>query len=116
MAAMQAAAETDADIAARIELFRYRVPEELYDLEHDPDCLHNLIDQPNHKETIEALQVQLVAHMKRTDDPMLKAFLNRHDRAAVDKVLLATYGPPKESKRSKKANKSKKGKKKVASK
>ncbi len=103
MAAMQAAAKTNAEIAARIDLFRYRVPEEFYDLEHDPDCLHNLIDEPGHSETIDALQAQLVAHMKRTSDPMLKAFLNRTDRAAVDQVLLATYGPPKESKKRKKA-------------
>ena len=116
MAAMQTAAETDADIAARIELFRYRVPQELYDLEHDPDCLHNLIDKPNHKETIDTLQAQLVAHMKRTDDPMLKAFLNRNDRAVVDKVLLATYGPPKVSKRSKKAKKGETKEKRVESK
>ncbi|MDP6719088.1 MAG: sulfatase-like hydrolase/transferase, partial [Pirellulaceae bacterium] len=88
MAAMQVAAKTDVEIAARIKLFRYRVPEELYDLQHDPDCLHNLIDRPNHQGTIDALQDQLVTHMKRTSDPMLKAFLNRTDRAAVDKVLL----------------------------
>jgi len=112
MAAMQAAAKTDPEIRARIKLFRYRVPEELYDLEHDPDCLHNLIDKPNHRETIAGLQAQLIAHMKRTSDPMLKAFLNRNDRVAVDKVLLETYGPPKEPKKRKNARK---GKKKAAS-
>ncbi len=113
MAAMQVAAKTDVEIAARIKLFRYRVPEELYDLEHDPDCLHNLIDRPNHQGTIDALQDQLVTHMKRTSDPMLKAFLNRTDRAAVDKVLLETYGPLKDSKKRKNARE---GKKKAASK
>lgn len=111
MAAMQVAATTDAAIAARIELFRYRVPEEFYDLEHDPDCLHNLIDRPDLQDAITALQAQLVAHMRRTDDPMLEAFLHRTDRAAVDQVLRATYGPPRDS-----ANKntSRKGKKKQA--
>ena len=84
------------------------MPEELYDLKHDPDCLHNLIAKPNHQETIDALQAQLIAHMKRTGDPMLKAFLNRTDRAAVDKVLLETYGPLKESKKRKNAGKKKK--------
>ena len=112
MAAMQAAAKTDPEIGARIKLFRYRVPEELYDLEHDPDCLHNLIDKPNHRETIAGLQAQLIAHMTRTSDPMLKAFLNRNDRVAVGKVLLETYGPPKEPKKRKNARK---GKKKAAS-
>jgi N-sulfoglucosamine sulfohydrolase len=99
MAAMQAAAENDAAIAARINLFRYRVPEEFYDLEKDPDCLHNLIDGGEHREAIESLQAQLVAHMARTADPMLKAFFNRADRGVVDKILLETYGPPKPAKK-----------------
>jgi hypothetical protein len=51
--------------------------------------------------------------MKRTSDPMLKAFLNRTDRAAVDKVLLETYGPLKDTKKRKNARE---GKKKAASK
>jgi hypothetical protein len=32
-------------IAARINLFRDRVPEDFCDLEKDPACLNNLIDQ-----------------------------------------------------------------------
>ncbi len=92
MAAMQAAAKTDPEIAARIDLFRYRVPEEFYDLEDDPDCLHNLIDDPALQAAVAALQAQLVAHMTRTDDPMLAAFQHRTNRAEVDKVLRATYG------------------------
>jgi N-sulfoglucosamine sulfohydrolase len=110
MAAMQMAAKTDPQIAARIELFRYRVPEELYDLEHDPDCLHNLIDEPDHRATVESLQAQLVAHMQRTNDPMLKAFQHRTDRAVVDKVLRATYGPLKEFTKKKKNTKKRKQK------
>ena len=95
MAAMQAAAESDQAIADRIQLFRYRVPEEFYDLLNDPDCLHNLIDNSEHAGTIAAMQDQLIKQMKKTDDPILEAFLNRTDRAAVDKILLDTYGPPK---------------------
>ena len=102
MAAMQAAAETDPEIAARIELFRYRVPEEFYNLQNDPDCLQNLINRPDLQASIELLQAQLVAHMTRTSDPMLHAFQNRNDRAAVDEILLKTYGPPKESAKKKK--------------
>jgi N-sulfoglucosamine sulfohydrolase len=111
MAAMQAAAETHPEIAARIELFRYRVPEEFYDLKNDPDCLHNLIARPDLKASIEQLQTQLVAHMTRTNDPMLPAFQNRNDRAAVDQILLKTYGPPKESAKKKAMKKDKKKKK-----
>ncbi|MCW2765970.1 MAG: hypothetical protein JWO11_1929 [Nocardioides sp.] len=44
--AMVAAAKTDPKVAARVELFLHRVPEELYDLRHDPDSLVNLAPAP----------------------------------------------------------------------
>jgi len=110
MAAMNLAAKTDAAIAARVDLFRYRVPEELYDLEKDPSCLVNLIDSSRHKETIKGLQAKLVAQMKKTNDPMLKAFESRNDRSIVDRVITATYGPQKPS--GPKKPKNQKGKKK----
>ena len=92
MKAMDEAAKNNEVIKARIDLFRYRVPEEFYDLEKDPDCLHNLIDNPEYKELIVDMQAQLVAEMKRTEDPMLEAFQNKGDRTKVDAVLEATYG------------------------
>ncbi len=95
MAAMNEAAKTDPGIAARVDLFRYRVPEEFYNLETDPDCLINLIDAPEHQGTIQSFQKKLVTQMKKTDDPMLKAFENRTDRSIVDGVITATYGPQK---------------------
>ncbi|TWU58787.1 Arylsulfatase [Rubripirellula tenax] len=93
MAAMNRAAKTDPAIQARVNLFRYRVPEELYDLRNDPNCLHNLIDSRDHAATLEILQAKLVAQMTKTTDPMLPAFLNRNDRIKVNEVLSATYGP-----------------------
>ena len=93
MAAMNRAAESDPAIKARVDLFRYRVTEEFYDLKKDPDCLHNLIHDVAYAESIKALQDELVAQMKKTDDPMLEAFRNRYDRAKVDAVLIKTYGP-----------------------
>jgi N-sulfoglucosamine sulfohydrolase len=105
MAAMNLAAKTDPAVASRVDLFRYRVPEEFYDLEKDSDCLVNLIDSPSHKETIKMLQAKLVAQMKKTNDPMLKAFENRTDRAIVDQVMVETYGPQKPSGTKKPKNK-----------
>ena len=105
MAAMQAAAESDPAIADRIKLFRYRVPEEFYDLLNDPDCLNNLIHDTQHATTIASMQEQLIRQMRKTDDPMLDAFLNRSDRAAVGQILIDTYGPPKiKAKKKPKAN------------
>lgn len=106
MAAMNRAARSDPVIKARVDLFRFRVPEEFYDLRRDPDCLYNLIDSPEHLDAIEELQARLVAQMRKTEDPMLAAFLNRHDRSKVDAVLRATYGPRKnEREKSKKSPK-----------
>lgn len=92
MAAMNLAAQTNPEIQARVDLFRYRVLEEFYDLKKDPNCLHNLIDDPDQAAHIQELQGQLVAQMKKTDDPMLEAFLNRDDRQKMDEVLTDTYG------------------------
>lgn len=99
MAAMQRAAVDDPMIAARIQLFRYRVPEEFYDLENDPNCLNNLIDDVKHAEQIDAMRQQLSAWMQKTNDPMRNAFAHRSDRTIVDHVMLETYGPPKHKKR-----------------
>lgn len=92
MVAMNQAAKHDPAIQARVDLFRYRVPEEFYDLKKDPNCLNNLIDNPDYTDKIQQLQEQLVAQMKATEDPMLAAFVSRDDRAKVDAVLTATYG------------------------
>ena len=60
------------------------------------------------------MQKRLVAHMERTEDPMLAAFHNRHDRAKVDEILVATYGPPKPKKEKKEKGKRKKSGKSAA--
>jgi len=109
-AAMAAAAETDPAIAARVQLFRMRVPEEFYDLEKDPDCLNNLIGKAEFQDAVARYRRRLESWMKRTGDPMLPALQNRSDRAKVDAVLLKTYGPPKV----KKAKRKKTGKKRPA--
>lgn len=111
MAAMNKAAMTDPAVKARVDMFRYRVPEELYDLQSDPDCLHNLIDDPAHAETLKSLQTKLVHQMKKTSDPMLAAFMHRDDRAKVDAILVETYGPQKPSGPRVRKDKSKKSKK-----
>ncbi len=72
--AMQAAAKMDAAVAARVKLFQYRAPEELYDFAKDPDALHNLIDDPTLKDEVRKLQAALLEMMVRTNDPLLERF------------------------------------------
>jgi len=69
MRAMVEAAKTDEAIARRVELFLHRVPEELYDIENDPDALNNLIDDPKYKAVADRLRGELLDWMKKVDDP-----------------------------------------------
>ncbi|MBN2301458.1 MAG: sulfatase, partial [Lentisphaerae bacterium] len=75
--AMQAASAADQSVADRVKLFQYRVVEELYDFEKDPDALHNLIHSPEHHVVAEQMRSDLETWMRSTNDPCLQAFLNR---------------------------------------
>ncbi len=91
MKAMQQTARTDDRIAARVDLFRHRVIEEFYDLQRDPDCLANLIDDPAVASAREALTTRLRAWMVETEDPALAAFDLRHDRRACRAAMEAAF-------------------------
>ena len=92
MKAMNEAAQTAPAIAARVKVFRYRAPEELYDLEKDPDCLRNLVDSPQHEDVLQRYRQTLRAWMVRTGDPLLPAFDHRGDRRVVEATIDA-YTP-----------------------
>ena len=74
MKAMQKAAGSNVDIAARVRLFLKRTPEELYDYQSDPDARHNLANDPQHRKTLQRLRARLLEHMQSTGDPQLAAF------------------------------------------
>lgn len=76
-AAMREAAKTDSKIAARVEFFLKRVPEEFYDYQADPHALNNLIADPRHKPEIERMRREMLQWMKRTADPLTAAFVKR---------------------------------------
>jgi len=76
---MAALASSDKKLAARLDLYKHRVPEELYDVANDPDCLHNLIAHPKHQAALPALHAELETWMKRTEDPILEVFQKRAD-------------------------------------
>ncbi|MCG8584975.1 MAG: sulfatase, partial [Pirellulales bacterium] len=75
--------KSDPKIAARRKLFERRVLEEFYDVENDPDCLKNLIDDPSYKDDIDRLREKLGDWMDRTGDHALEAFRGREDPSAV---------------------------------
>ncbi|UCD28299.1 MAG: sulfatase [Planctomycetota bacterium] len=72
--AMKAAAEHDEKIAARVKLFQYRVPEELFDYQNDPCALKNLIDEPTCRSELDKLRKKMLEVMRTTSDPLLEKF------------------------------------------
>ena len=81
---LAALAETNNKLAARLDLYKHRVPEELYDVVKDPDCLHNLIDSPQYQAELKQLRATLDAELVKSKDPMLEAFRKREDREFVE--------------------------------
>jgi len=78
---MAALAKGDERLAKRLDLYYHRVPEELYDMANDPDCLVNLIADAQHQAALAALRSDLEGWMERTYDPMLAVFQKREDAA-----------------------------------
>ncbi|MEM0896422.1 MAG: sulfatase [Verrucomicrobiota bacterium] len=78
---MKELAASRPEIKARLDLFDHRVPEELYHVGNDPDCLANLIDDPAHEAEASNLRLVLGAWMKETADHALDAFEGRDDPA-----------------------------------
>jgi len=74
---MEQLAETDAAVARRFETLIHREQEELYDLENDPDCLHNLASDPAHGGDLARLRAMLTKHMEESGDDVLEALQHR---------------------------------------
>jgi N-sulfoglucosamine sulfohydrolase len=51
--------------------FGKRPAEELFDLTHDPDCVHNLASDPEHTVSKEKLRRELIATLKQEGDPRI---------------------------------------------
>jgi N-sulfoglucosamine sulfohydrolase len=77
-------AKDDKAMNERLNLYRYRVPQELYQVKRDPDCLQNLIDSSNNQEVKNKLQKLLEEWMVKTGDPILECFRKREDPSFVE--------------------------------
>ena len=71
---MMQLAETDPAVADRVEIFKHRPLEELFDLEKDPYELHNLAGDPAHQPVLQELRQRLRTWMMQTDDPLLNGW------------------------------------------
>lgn len=80
---MKKLAQTDPKMAARLAVMDHRSVEELYDIEKDPDCLHNLAKEPALSSVLLTMQARLREYMENTNDHALEPFQKRHDPAAL---------------------------------
>ena len=67
-------AKQNENIKKRVDVMRFRTTEELYDINKDPDCLHNLAQSKDHQNTIKSLRKTLQEWMKETNDHALVSF------------------------------------------
>jgi N-sulfoglucosamine sulfohydrolase len=81
--AMRAAGEEHSGISERVKLFEYRVVEELYDFENDPDARVNLVGHADYHVELNRLRDELEAWMVEHGDLALDAFRNRHSPEAL---------------------------------
>lgn len=77
--AMRELSKTDDLIKIRFNHWNYRVLEEFYDYEKDPNALINLIDDEKYRGLIKKHREALLIHMQETNDYVLPAFENRYD-------------------------------------
>ena len=105
-------AKTDKDMAARLDIYKHRVPAELYQVNKDPDCLVNLIDHPEHQKELQRLQRNLQQWMVRTKDPILEVFQKREDKKFVEEYMLTLEAQAEARKKAKNKSPKSKNKKK----
>jgi N-sulfoglucosamine sulfohydrolase len=77
---MDKAAISNKEIAERMDLYKFRVAEELYDFKNDPNGLVNLINNPDLQKEKQRLKDLLYKEMKRSKDPLTSEFKERFIR------------------------------------
>ena len=70
--AMQTAARKDPALRARVRFFLYRVKEELYDYENDPNALRNLVGRSEYEPVLRRLRKALSDFLERIGDPLAR--------------------------------------------
>jgi len=85
--AMLEAAERDPEIAARVDLFRYRVPEEFYNFKDDPDGLINLVDDLAYASELNKFRKQMLLVMEQYKDPALEAYRDRDQLGVIEDFM-----------------------------
>lgn len=85
--AMKEAAETDPEIAKRVELYKHRVREEFYNFKNDPDALHNLANDPAYADELNKFREMMLNYMIKYKDPAYEAFRDRNEERAIENFM-----------------------------
>ncbi|MCR9294169.1 MAG: sulfatase [bacterium] len=85
--AMIEAAENDPSIASRVALYKYRVREEFYNWQEDPDGLHNLADDPAYADELLKFRSKMLEMMERYDDPAYTAYRDRYQDGVLEAFM-----------------------------
>lgn len=65
---------SDEFIKRRLEFFKYRTVEELYDVKNDPDGLHNLLNDKKHKQVVQRYRTYMKQWMESQNSSALDIF------------------------------------------
>ena len=87
--AMIEAAETDPEIAKRVELYKYRVPEEFYHFKTDPDGLINLATDPSYADELDQFRNKMLEMMEKYNDPAYETYRNRNQPSVLGNFMEA---------------------------
>jgi N-sulfoglucosamine sulfohydrolase len=80
----------DAKWKARADFLLRRTPEEFYDLKNDPECLNNLIDNPEYSQKISEYRKRMHTELKEREDQLLPVFEAYQQDRSVE-VLVSSY-------------------------
>ena len=84
---MNRLAKSDKFWKQRLNMLNFRVPEELYNYDKDPDALDNLITKKEYETKLNELRNVMAEFMEKSRDPLLKLFENRDDPKAISAHL-----------------------------
>lgn len=91
MQSMNELAKIDTFAESRVNLFRYRTEEELYDMRSDKDCIHNLINDKSKGRLIGKLRRMMEKEMVAHRDTLLPVFRARENHELKEKELMKAY-------------------------
>ena len=96
--AMKKAAKTDPEIAKRVDLYKYRVPEEFYNVKNDPDGLINLANDPAYANKLNKFRKKMLEMMVKYNDPAYEAYRDRNTPGVINEFMKAQRAKAKKTK------------------